>query len=169
MNRFPCCILTKDSVCRGALCVAAQPLVLDHEPVCCQPILFSGCAIGAEFVFKKLLFFSHNFLLGCSLPSLHPTQNPYPCFSSEKKKSRPLRDIHQTWLTRSSKTGYKPSYQGWRRQPRRKNRVLSVGKRLRHTPCTKLRYHKAHVEDLAQTHTEPVFTASISVSPYSLA
>lgn len=104
-------------------------------------------------------------------PSI-PPRTPTPVSLPRKKKSRPLRDIHQTkhGFTRYSKTGYKPSYQGWMRQPRRKNRVLSVGKRLRDTPyshkSTKLSYHKAHVEDLAQTHTEPVFTASISVSPY---
>lgn len=57
------------------------------------------------------------------------------------------------------------------RQPRRKNRVLSVGKRLRDTcyshKSTKLRNHKAHIEDLAQTHTKPMFTASVSEPPWA--
>lgn len=47
--------------------------------------------------------------------------------------------------------------------------ILSIGKRLRDTPyshkSTKLRNHKAHVEDLAQTHMEPMFTASVSEPP----
>ena len=82
-------------------------------------------------------------------------------FKKEKKKRVHHPGIStEHGLTIYNKTGHKPSYQGWIRQPSRRKRALSTGKRVRdtlHSHCwesykyTKLHNHKIYAKDLAQT------------------
>jgi hypothetical protein len=54
-------------------------------------------------------------------------------FNSER--SRPPRDKVEYYKTRYSKASQKPSYQGSTRQPKRRKRVSTAGKRVRGTPA----------------------------------
>lgn len=94
----------------------------------------------ASFLFKNKKDFCSSFIYYIltivslpSTPSLHPLslRSTFP-FLLKKKTCLPgLSTEHG--LTSYGKTEPKPSYQGWTKQPSRRKRVLSAGKRVRDT------------------------------------
>lgn len=81
--------------------------------------------------------------------------------------------LFQTCSTRHYKTGNKPLYQSWMRQPDRNKRVPSSYK-VRELPLsllgfpqnTKIYNHQGHAQDLAHIHKGSMFVPSASVTLY---
>lgn len=93
----------------------------------------------------KLLSFSHTLYLHHSFPACHSPQSLHPISPSlqinsssgslqtnknktNKTRAGLSRMSMEHSLTSYSKTGHKPSYQGWGWQPSRRNRVSSTGR-----------------------------------------
>lgn len=134
-------------------------------------------------LFKLLKLYSsliHFLLTAVSPPFIFPaSQSSLPYRSIllvSLQKSAGLPGIHtRTWHNMLNKTMHKPSNQAWTRQPSEKKSqeqakeseltptpiIRSLTRTPRHTTIT-------YIEDLAQTQTDSVVVASVSVSPNEL-